>query len=193
VPEGGSIDTRLEAKLRRYLSSVQVAIKKKNDSKLGTVRRAFKDVLSKAKKDEIKAAAWNGVGETYFYLSKPDYLEALLAFSHVWLRFEEQAGEMAKSLYHASHAYMKMADVISPNPDMPEKLKDRPARMLWSRLKKEYGGSAWAKRSGPKRFEREAAIMQLVLAGFPTTAIRASAAATCAAAAGTRGFNEAAA
>jgi hypothetical protein len=126
-------------------------IKKKDDSKMGSARRAFKQVLEEAKTDAIRAAAWNGVGETYFYLKKPDYVEALLAFSHVWLRFEFETGEMAKALYHSSHAYMQTADLISPHPDMPEKLKDRPARVLWSKLKKEYPSSLWARKSPPKR------------------------------------------
>lgn len=143
--------TKLEAKLRRYLCAVQVAIKKKDDSKLSGARRSLKDVLKAAETDDIRAAAWNGIGETYYYLTTPDHLEALLAFLQVTLRFEQQTGEMAKALYHVSHSYMNQADVISPIPDMPEALKDRPARMFWSRLKGEYPNSAWARKSPPKR------------------------------------------
>lgn len=146
-------DVAVNAGVRKNLATVQVAIAGKDDGGLASARAALqqnlRDLTKAGGRPDLEAAAWNGIGETYYFSARPDWLEALIAFCHVFVRYPEQVDEMPKALYYGGCAYFNAADKIGTDAVSIDFAKRRAFGIL-GRLKAEYTKTDWARKPGPK-------------------------------------------
>lgn len=146
-------DEAVNAGVRKNLAAVQVAIAAKDDGGLASLRSSLqsnlRDLARSGGRPDLEAAAWNGIGETHYFAAKPDWLEALVAFCHVFVRYSEQYGEIPKALYYGGCAYFYAADKIGKDPESIDLAKRRGFGLL-GRLKNDFPKSDWARKPAPK-------------------------------------------
>jgi len=146
-------DEAVNAGVRKNLAAVQVAIGGKDDGGLSSLRSSLqsnlRDLTKAGNRPDLEAAVWSGIGETYYFAARPDWLEALIAFCHVFVRYAEQDEVVPKALYYGGCAYFYAADKIGKDPESIDLARRRGFGLL-GRLRNEYKNTDWARKPPPK-------------------------------------------